>query len=123
MNDKHSDSYGMDEGPTGSDDNNKDLIREQSNDLDEEEDSNKDQTKSKGKRGRKIKYLTDEERIEARHSQQKAYRERKKTEVEELKARIAAVEDALKALQKTLKSIEKDFSRDLVNEQDRNKSR
>ena len=64
------------------------------------EDSIKDSNKQpeplkpqKGKRGRKIKYLTEEERIEARRSQQKAYRERKKTEVEELKARIATVEE------------------------------
>ena len=93
MSDKHSDSY---------EDSNKDL---------EEEDSNKEPkplNPPKGKRGRKIKYLTDEERIEARRSQQKAYRERKKTEVEELKARIAAVEESLRALQNTLKAIEKE---------------
>ena len=40
------------------------------------------------KRGRKIKYLTDEERVEARRQQQKAYRERKKREMEELKEKI-----------------------------------
>ena len=38
-------------------------------------------------RGRKRKYNTDEERIQARRAQQKAYRERKKKEFEELKAR------------------------------------
>ena len=35
----------------------------------------------KSRRGRKIKYQTDEERIEARRRQQKAYRERKKKEL------------------------------------------
>ena len=37
------------------------------------------------KRGRRIKYQTDEERIEARRRQQKAYRERKKNELLKLK--------------------------------------
>ena len=37
------------------------------------------------KRGRRIKYHTDEERIEARRKQQKAYRERKRKELLELK--------------------------------------
>ena len=86
MSDKHSDSYedstkDLDEGPIGSDEGN-------------------DKQPLKGKRGRKIKYLTDEERIEARRTQQKAYRERKKTEIEQLKARIAAVEDFIKDLVK-----------------------
>ena len=39
----------------------------------------------KSRRGRKIKYNTDEERIEARRRQQKAYRERKKKELLKLK--------------------------------------
>ena len=39
----------------------------------------------KSRRGRKIKYQTDEERIEARRRQQKAYRERKKKELLKLK--------------------------------------
>ena len=39
----------------------------------------------KSRRGRKIKYATDEERIEARRRQQKAYRERKKNELLKLK--------------------------------------
>ena len=39
----------------------------------------------KSRRGRKIKYQTDEERIEARRRQQKAYRERKKNELLKLK--------------------------------------
>ena len=38
-------------------------------------------------RGRKRKYNTAEERIQARRAQQKAYRERKKKEFEELKAK------------------------------------
>ena len=47
--------------------------------------------KTPAKRGRKLKYLTDEERIEARRQQQKAYRERKKKEFEELKEKIKEV--------------------------------
>ena len=42
--------------------------------------------KTKSTRGRKRKYNTEEERIQARRAQQKAYRERKKKEFEELKA-------------------------------------
>ena len=41
--------------------------------------------KKETKRGRKIKYKTDEERIEARRRQQKAYRERKRNELLKLK--------------------------------------
>ena len=37
------------------------------------------------KRGRKSKYNTPEERLEARRQQQKEYRQRKKQELEELK--------------------------------------
>ena len=40
------------------------------------------------KRGRKIKYPTDEERISARRRQQREYRSRKKDEVERLKAML-----------------------------------
>ena len=43
-------------------------------------------TPSKSNRGRKKKYATDEERIIARRLQQKAYRERKKKELLELRA-------------------------------------
>ena len=43
-------------------------------------------TPSKSNRGRKRKYQTDEERIIARRLQQKAYRERKKQELAELRA-------------------------------------
>ena len=46
----------------------------------------------KSTRGRKRKYNTDEERIQARRAQQKAYRERKKKEFEELKARATMKE-------------------------------
>ena len=38
------------------------------------------------KRGRKNKYQTDEERIAARRAQQKAYRDRRKQELLELRA-------------------------------------
>lgn len=40
------------------------------------------------KKGRRVKYLTDEERINARRLQQKAYRARKKKELQELKEKI-----------------------------------
>lgn len=43
-------------------------------------------------RGRKRKYATDEERILARRAQQKAYRERKKKELAELRALKASLE-------------------------------
>ena len=46
----------------------------------------------KSNRGRKRKYATDEERILARRAQQKAYRERKKKELLELRALKAAIE-------------------------------
>ena len=41
---------------------------------------------TKGRRGRKAKYATEEERIISRRQQQKAYRERKKKELNDLKA-------------------------------------
>ena len=40
------------------------------------------------KRGRKQKYTTDEERIEARRQQQREYRLRKKLEVAQLKEQL-----------------------------------
>lgn len=49
-------------------------------------DSNADSVKAKSTRGRKRKYQSDEERILARRAQQKAYRERKKIELAELRA-------------------------------------
>ena len=49
-------------------------------------DSNADSVKAKSTRGRKRKYQSDEERILARRAQQKAYRERKKMELAELRA-------------------------------------
>ena len=61
---------------------------------DETKDEPKVETKStptesatRSARGRKRKYNTAEERIQARRAQQKAYRERKKKEFEELKAK------------------------------------
>ena len=91
MSDKSGDSY-------SNKDLDKDFSTDSVNDLDKEPEPLKP---PKGKRGRKIKYLTDEERIEARRTQQKEYRERKKTEMQELRARIDAVEKAVKALQGT----------------------
>lgn len=46
----------------------------------------------KSNRGRKRKYQSDEERILARRAQQKAYRERKKKELLELRALKASLE-------------------------------
>lgn len=46
----------------------------------------------KSNRGRKKKYATDEERILARRAQQKAYRERNKNELAELRALKASLE-------------------------------
>lgn len=45
----------------------------------------------KQKRGRKSKYMSQEERLEARRLQQKEYRLRKKQELEELKKIAATV--------------------------------
>lgn len=45
-------------------------------------------------RGRKRKYNTEEERIQARRLQQKAYRERKKKELEELRTKVNCLSNA-----------------------------
>ena len=58
------------------------------NEVNQEEKSNETNVETKSNRGRKRKYNTDEERIQARRAQQKAYRERKKREFEELKAKV-----------------------------------
>ena len=50
----------------------------------------------KSNRGRKRKYQNDEERILARRAQQKAYRERKKLELLELRALKASLESESK---------------------------
>lgn len=47
-------------------------------------------------RGRKIKYVTEEERLTARKKQQKEYRERKKMELEQLKEKIKEYETLIK---------------------------
>lgn len=47
-------------------------------------------------RGRKTKYTTDEERINARKLQQREYRERKKQELKELKDKLAEYEALVK---------------------------
>ena len=49
----------------------------------------------KSNRGRKPKYATDEERILARRAQQKAYRERKKRELNELRALKAKIDSQI----------------------------
>ena len=53
----------------------------------ENETTDEVKTETKSTRGRKRKYNTAEERIQARRAQQKAYREHKKKEFEELKAK------------------------------------
>ena len=55
--------------------------------IQEDETKDEEPEKVKSTRGRKRKYNTAEERIQARRAQQKAYRERKKKEFEELKAK------------------------------------
>ena len=50
----------------------------------------------KNNRGRKRKYQSDEERIIARRAQQKAYRERKKKELAELRTFKAQAEGSIK---------------------------
>ena len=70
-------------------------LKEKQNEVtDDVKDEVKTETKStstelttRSARGRKRKYNTAEERIQARRAQQKAYRERKKKEFEELKAK------------------------------------
>ena len=51
------------------------------------------EAKPKQTRGRKRKYNTEEERIQARRIQQKAYRERKKKELEELKKKVEVMNE------------------------------
>ena len=58
----------------------KEKVEKQNEVTDETNDEVKTETKST--RGRKRKYNTAEERIQARRAQQKAYRERKKKEFE-----------------------------------------
>ena len=48
--------------------------------------------KIKSKRGRKLKYTTDEERKEARRKQQKEYRDRKRNELIELRRKAQQTE-------------------------------
>lgn len=50
-----------------------------------ETNSDQEEKQVKGKRGRKAKYSTEEERKEARRIQQKAYRERKRNELIDLR--------------------------------------
>ena len=56
------------------------------------DDNEVNEVSTKSNRGRKRKYATDEERILARRLQQKAYRERKKKELLELRALKAQLE-------------------------------
>ena len=50
----------------------------------------KQEDKVQAKRGRKIKYTSDEDRINARRKQQREYRARKKQELETLKQQVQA---------------------------------
>ena len=60
---------------------------------------NEEQTSPKSKRGRKIKYHNEEQRIEARRRQQKIYRDRKRNEVDELRSRIEELEEKIRRLE------------------------
>ncbi len=64
----------------------------QKQDETKEEEDKVEKVETKSTRGRKRKYNTEEERIQARRAQQKAYRERKKKEFEELKAKATKEE-------------------------------
>ena len=69
--------------------------------------------KQKQKRGRKIKYITEEDKINARRQQQPAYRERKKNEME-LCSRALCAMDKLKGeieeLKKKIELLEKEHA-------------
>lgn len=54
-----------------------------------ERESSEPEEKPSVKRGRKCKYATDEERVEARRRQQREYRQRKKEELERLRQMVA----------------------------------
>ena len=68
------------------------LLKSKQADSDSETLLNEVTTPQKSTRGRKRKYQSDEERILARRAQQKAYRERKKRELLELRALKASLE-------------------------------
>ncbi|KAK8840668.1 hypothetical protein M9Y10_030443 [Tritrichomonas musculus] len=68
------------------------LLKSKQADSDSETLLNEVTTPQKSTRGRKRKYQSDEERILARRAQQKAYRERKKKELLELRALKASLE-------------------------------
>ena len=52
------------------------------------------------KRGRKIKYVTEEEKIEARRQQQREYRVRKKNEIDKLKEEIEKLKQRIEELER-----------------------
>ena len=56
--------------------------------------------KQKQKRGRKIKYVTEEEKIEARRQQQREYRVRKKNEIDKLKEEIEKLKQRIEELER-----------------------
>lgn len=68
------------------------LLKSKQADSDSETLLNEVTAPQKSTRGRKRKYQSDEERILARRAQQKAYRERKKKELLELRALKASLE-------------------------------
>lgn len=67
-------------------------LKQKQNSKSDEETNVEPKVETKSTRGRKRKYNTEEERIQARRAQQKAYRERKKKEFEELKAKAVKEE-------------------------------
>ena len=70
------------------------------NETDVIEKLEKEKAPVKSNRGRKRKYTTDEERILARRVQQKAYRERKKNELFELRALKTQLDSETKNISK-----------------------
>ena len=73
------------------------LLKSKQADSDSETLLNEVTAPQKSTRGRKRKYQSDEERILARRAQQKAYRERKKQELLELRALKAQLESKNKS--------------------------
>ena len=59
-----------------------------------------DEVNQKHKRGRKIKYNSEEERMQARRKQQREYRSRKKDEMDKLKDEIEKLKKKIELLEK-----------------------
>ena len=74
--------------------------KEEVNTIPEQDVEQEAKDEVKHKRGRKIKYSNEEERMLARRKQQKAYRERKKNEGDKLKEEIERLKKEIEELEK-----------------------